>query len=70
MAHEDTDTKLVELQANVASLEENLKTKRYMLWNLLQAALASPSSDIVKKVLRLEISVYSYPNVSNIQMHM
>ena len=30
LAHEDTDTKLVELQANVASLEENLKTKRYM----------------------------------------
>ena len=36
----------------------------------LQATLASPSSYIVKKVLRLEISVYSYPNVSNIQMHM
>ena len=70
LAHEDTDTKLVQLQANAASLEENLKTKRYMLWNLLQAAPASPSSNIVKKVLRLKISVYSYLNVSNIQMHM
>ncbi|KAF3958540.1 hypothetical protein ACB098_01G220800 [Castanea mollissima] len=28
LAHEDTNTKLVELQANVASLEENLKTER------------------------------------------
>ena len=35
-----------------------------------QVAPASPSSYIVKKVLRLEIPVYSYPNVSNIRMHM
>lgn len=28
MAHEDTNTKMVELQANVSSLEENLKTER------------------------------------------
>ncbi|KAK4602801.1 hypothetical protein RGQ29_011700 [Quercus rubra] len=28
LAHEDTNTKLVELQANVAGLEENLKTER------------------------------------------
>jgi structural maintenance of chromosome 4 len=28
MAHEDTNTKMVELQANVSSLEENMKTER------------------------------------------
>ncbi len=32
-----------------------------------QVPPASPSSYIAKKVLRLEIPVYSYPNVSNIQ---
>ena len=30
LALEDTDTKLVEQRANVASLEENLKIERYM----------------------------------------
>ena len=28
MAHEDTNTKMVDLQANVSSLEDNLKTER------------------------------------------
>jgi structural maintenance of chromosome 4 len=28
MAHDDTNTKMVELQANVSSLEDNLKTER------------------------------------------
>lgn len=38
LAHKDTDTNMVELQANVSSLEENLKTERYIplhLWILL-----------------------------------
>uniref|UniRef100_A0A2N9FRR7 Structural maintenance of chromosomes protein n=1 Tax=Fagus sylvatica TaxID=28930 RepID=A0A2N9FRR7_FAGSY len=36
LAHEDTDTKLVELQANVASLDENLKTGRENIRESLQ----------------------------------
>ena len=36
LAHEDTDTKLVEIQANVASLDENLKTGRFMLMTSLK----------------------------------
>lgn len=38
MAHEDTNKKMVELQANVSSLEENLKTERYMLMTSTELA--------------------------------
>jgi len=41
LAHEDTNTKLVELQANVASLEENLKTERYMLMACFEICMFS-----------------------------
>lgn len=31
LAHEDTSKKMVEVEANLTSLEENLKTKRFVL---------------------------------------
>lgn len=31
LAHEDTSKKMVEVEANLTSLEENLKTKRFAL---------------------------------------
>ena len=41
LAHEDTNTKLVELQANVAGLEENLKTERYVLMACFEICMFS-----------------------------
>lgn len=36
LAHEDTNTKMVELQDKVSSLEENMKTERYFLpWKVI-----------------------------------